>query len=377
MIERTDLPLLAEKIGMEFDPLQCDAYPFTNFDDTQSWAISDNNNSKYASIANASKREIDRCFYDRVFAEGLDITDFTNEAEAMVIPVSFDGLDDRKLHGLLASTEGYMSLRDVYLRFSVANGPEGANQISRFLGRTPGVDIPKFETNKNTGSRGQHTAGQITEAIADMKLLVPTAKNFRMARHDMGDGYDRHGSSWYQTHPAIYRHLSQRAQDLLAQAGAEDFDIHAKWTAAHYEAAQIARALDNLESIVYPAEIAFSLAELRIRQDVKLPLKIDTSKLSFVVAGVKVTPAWLIKNAMVDLIEMTHSENEKDVAKCVYWTAVQITSGILATRMALHEAQPHPLATTAQTRQTLDLFRGIKNELDGQLAENKRYALPA
>lgn|GEM_PF-6644668 len=287
---------------------------------------------------------------------------------------------DELMHGLADERKGDIAVygdwgRDELYSFEIIPGPEGINDLHRSLGRVCGTDIPEFVVRDTNPGSGQHTPGEITEAIAYMRLLAPDVSNFSIAQHDLGYLNFSHGPSWSHTHPRVYDHLSRTAQGIIEEYGERVHDRDDNDRKGMLpEAIRVARALDRQINRLQPTIRNFSIMEHRIRKgnyDDMTDLEAGYPHLVSSFKRCSYDQVDMPRGLMVELGD----DSESTRYRTGYWIGMQLVSGVLQTRLALHEVQPHPEATDAQTSRTLGLLGRIKTEVDRRLEENRAYTL--
>jgi hypothetical protein len=383
MIKVDTLQTLAQHLDFEFNPDVCAVSKPNWASRYPRAAIAEVGETRYADfVVEPHKRPSyspDRV--SGVVEENLDWQEeqeWANEAEP-------DDAHDKTLHGLIEDRKGYIALYSEYnaldnlYSFELVNGANGANAVHQLLGRTPSVDIPEYVTSKaNLNPSGIFTAGQITENIAEMKMLVPNVNDFYFTRHDLGTGGFYHGPSWPNTTPVIYRHLSKVAQDVVKENGGR---IHcteavAGGDARPQEVVVIAKALDDLIARVKPSIDALAVAELRIRDgryDTVSDAEIAHKLLWSAFGRARTSQSRIGKNLLAVTPETPDSERDRRG----YWIGMQLEAGVIDTRLALHEVRPHPEATDAQTLRALNILHILKTEYDRRFADNKDQLLVA
>lgn len=376
MIASEQLQQLTCELGFKFDP-NCSNIADSSGRGYEGAVVEDVNKNqllRFTSVNESSRQYMKSTGY-------LPHEDYIQHGLFTVDSDQFDGPDKKSLHGLIEGRNGYIKLDaqqggGLY-SFDVINSAEGANIVSRVLGRIPGEDIPFFKINDNPLSDGSSTSGQITEAIADMKILVPGINDFLMAKHDLGPGFANHGYSWPGTHPLVYKYLSRLAADTVQKYGSRlHYSTFGEWLDRPSMVLKIGHALDSLASLLSRPDELLAMAEHEIR------LK-NTS--CFIARSYPLELLYNIENIIQEesdtvaesLLVAPAGVTVEEKQSRGYWVGVQLVSGLVETRLALHEVHPHPKATDAQTLLTLDVLSNVKKELDGQLANNKQYAFPA
>ncbi len=374
---------VAEHLGFEFDPSTCETRDHNGNTFYASACLSETGGRRYAGLL----REPYARYYDPLKADGIMTEamltnaygllrardDFLFETDEPVAPDP-DELKDMSLHGLIEAREGHLILHDDFTRpeifyFETTNGPAGANRVHELLGRTPGVDIPKFmPSNYNNGF---FTAGFTTEAMADMAMGAPTLDNLWLARHDLGPGLGNHGTSWPHTAPAIYRQLSRVAQDIVQEHGEQ---IHDDATRPP-ETVRLIKTLDEQAQVLNPTITQMSEMELRIR-DGRHESVSDRDIAIEALDGIYKAARRRQHVAAAKLMVATADDSESQRNRVGYWIDLQQREGVVATRIALHEVVPHPEASEAQTRRTLSVLHSIRTELNRRLEDNSAYTLP-
>ncbi len=379
MIDTQKLQSLAQHLDFEFNPEGCvvsQNHPFARHDFT---AISEVGDRRYAEFR---QEHYKRPAYKQNPVSGIleeDLHDYED-------PDWYERIDDpdkdhdQTLHGLIEDQEGYVAFYhdrwfDSLYRFRLVNGPNGANNIHQQLGRLVGIDIPKVVPGEPRDNGSQiFTAGQITEAMADMKLLAPNIDQFGLVRHDLGADEGSHGPSWPHTHPAIYRHLSRVAQDVIAEHGDRIHDVVDKQDNRPPEVIEIATALDQLIGRLTPHIASLAVMELRVRDG-----RYNETPDSDIARGLldeafKVATYRQLYTA-TRLLAVPADFSVSQRSQRGHWVGVQQAVGVVDTRLALHQVQPHPEATDSKTQRTLNILNLLKVKLDKKLARNKDHIL--
>lgn len=287
---------------------------------------------------------------------------------------------DRTMHGLIESREGYIALyypkshisRGVF-RFDMINGPEGANTAHAKLGRTPSVDMPRFVIEAVGKTHNIHTAGQITQQMAEMQMPVTPADDFMMAKHDLGSIGGVHGLYWPHAHPALYKHFERYAQNVVATFGDR---IHADYDERPKEAENVPRGMDMLVGFLRMKVDDVALDELRIRDGRYDDVSDDVLIEELIIKGIKRSNYHHIGTSR-KLLFLTKQTSEAESKKRGYWTNMQLFAGVVDARIALHEVQPHPEASTQVTSRTLSILRAVKKELDRRFSYVQEFLLPS
>lgn len=386
MIEVNRLQALAQHLDFEFDPATCQISspkPYGRFNTT---AISEVDDLRYAEFSEEvyKKPSYQRDPVDGIVAEDLD-EKYPSEFDDEVIEPKPDDGYDQSLNGLLEQRKGYIAfywpsnrmVEKVY-KFYTTNGPGGANKMHQALGRVPGVDIPAFEASDIDQKRGGvFTAGHITEAIADMKMFTTGVDDFYFTQHDLGVRDTGHGPSWPHTLPAVYRQLSRVAQETVEQYGER----------IHYTGGPealnrppvvvaIAKALDHLIDRLKPTIDDLAIMELRIR-DGRYASISDTDIAAGLLKRAFEYSSHAQAHTAINLMVTSPEALQGERYRRGYWIGLQQIGGVVDTRLALHEVQPHPEASPAHTTRALNVLNIVKRELDRRFNENKDQLLSA
>lgn len=363
------LQALSHHIDFEFDPAVCEVsepapyprrYTYTRISEVG-----------YNRFAEFMLDPYDRPPYARDAVDGAlpELPDDDPEFEPKP-----DDARDKTLHGLLNERRGRIALYKDWgpgalYEFQIVNGPGGVNIGHETLGKTPGVDVPTFVPGAS-----KSRAGEITEAIADMKIRTPGVNDFFMVTHDLGSITGYHGPSWPHTHPAAYRQLSRAAQDVIDTYGDQIHDVTDKTDNRPGEVITIAKTMDGLMGRLESHIDSLSIAELRIRdgryEDVSdQEIAIGLLRRAFTIS--RRQQPWTAS----EFLAVDPSEPEHRRYQTGYWIGMQLAAGVFETRLALHQARPHPEATDAQTSRTLGVLSSVTNEINRRLADNSEYTL--
>lgn len=377
--ETGTLEILAEHLDFQFDPAVCATSTPNLSVRYPNIAIAELGDMRYAKLS------FDRYGmppYDETRKSGVvqvenrdDLTpDWWDEEEDGPYVPDPDSKHDKSLHGLFDDREGEMVLYDDHgfgsglYGFRTVNGSGGMNNLHQLLGRSPGVDIPRFTTCKDED--GHRTAGQITEAIANMEIVVPAVSDFWMAEHDLGAEGGTHGPSWPHTHPHIYKHLSHRAQDIIDQDGDR---IHSTEDRSP-EVVVIAKALDKLIFRLRPVIEDLAVTELRIR-DGRYSTFGDTEIINGLMKAAFKRCRKQQGNVASGLLLVNSDASESERYRRGYWAGMQLMEGVIDTRLALHEGRPHPEATDEQTARAMDILGALKKELERRFSQNREHLI--
>lgn len=377
MIEIDKVQQLTPHLNFEFDPAVCQFYQ----------------SSPHARYPGAVISEVDDLRYVRFVEERFTRPSYQPDPVDGIVQEYLDDPSpmapnrprhDQTLHGLVAEQRGHIALYspdrffESIHQFELINGPGGANNVHKVLGRTPGIDIPKFESsNASHDLGGVFTAGQITEAIADMKILAPSVSSYNIARHDLSSEGAGHGTSWPNALPVVYRNLSQTAQNAVEQYGDR---IHLRATDDITNrppvVVAIAKALDLLVSYLNPSMDALATMENNIRNGLYDKLSdIDIAR-GLLAQSIKQSRDWQTHRA-THFLAVSPDAPESERYRRGYWLGLQMDTGVIEARQALHEVRPHPEATDAQTLRALNVLNILKVELDRRLNEKKDHLLVA
>ncbi|MDB5176208.1 MAG: hypothetical protein JWM81_1066 [Candidatus Saccharibacteria bacterium] len=371
------LQTLAQHIGFEFDPATCAVdvsvdYRYRNV------VLTETGGTRYAELSETDTQipyvsdPADGIVDERVFTSRYDDWD-PSELDP-------DEAHDKSLHGLIEERDGYVALYrprskslDCLHKFTIINGPEGANNLHRLLGRKPGIDIPTVTVGGN--ATDQSTAGQITEAIADMKILTPGPNYFYLAAHDLGFEGGGHGPSWPNTPASVYCHLSRVAQDAVDTYGDQiHYSTEEEKANRPHVIIAIAKALDNLIFRLRPAMQSFATMELRVRDGRYNELSNQDIAMSLVQAAVKQSADR--QHYLADtLLAVPQGAGESERYRRGYFIGLQMVSEVAGTRLALHEVRPHPEASLHHTRRALDIISAVKLDIDERIANNRAFTL--
>lgn len=381
------LGVLTEHLDFEFDPTICSVssrdYGFTpRF---QSIVVSEVGERRYVEFAeerynfppyagNLVDGVIDHELSDELDNKRWNNDDFAPKPDP-------DVGRDRTLHGLLNESTGHIALHTTLgvvgnlYRFHTVNGSGGVNKMSQTLGRTPGIDIPTFVPRRD--KKGVNTAGEVTEAIADMKIFVPGADDFYMLKHDLGSYNGSHGPSWPHTPSAAYRQLSRVAQDVVEKHGAQIHSANAKERANRPPAvAMISSTLDSLINRLGPTIDSLTTMEIRVRD--KRYDEVDDMDIAAAILHRAYSTArrWQHRTAY-DFFALERGVSRRENYRKGYWIGMQLVAGAVETRLALHEVRPHPEATDGQTTRTQKILNSVKKEINRRMDDNRDCLLAA
>jgi hypothetical protein len=377
MIRAETLQTLAGHLDFEFDPTVCDISGKKFWEHNPGTTISEVGDVRYVEFRHERYKRppFQADPHSGVITEDLGTKHYCAWEDA--IKPDPDQGRDTSMHGLLEERQGYIALYDTYqgldgvYKFETINGPGGANNLANAVGRNPGQDIPLCV--KSDRDNGKNRPGQIIVALADMEMVIPNVNDFYTTTHDLGTKGGGHGLSWPNTHPAVFKHLSQRSADAIEMHGET---IHYENPERPTVVNDIADALEQLVFILEPTMDMLTKTELRIRDERykdKPDEEIAVLLLKSGIAKARAEQAYVSKRLLVVPPNATDRERNRRG----YWTGMQLFAGVVETRLALNEARPHPDATNTQTLRALNILQMLKTESDRRLLENREHLIGA